>query len=80
MGTISPKQPNPKDPWPDPPDLPVLSDEALGVRRHRYRQARKAGLSFAEAHLFAASDADVGVLRFLAAKQCPADLIARILI
>lgn len=79
MGIMSPK-PGPKGPWPDAPELPRLSDEELGVRRHRYKQARRAGLSIAEAELFAGSDADVGILRFLAAKQCPVDLIAKILI
>lgn len=75
------KSSKPKDPWPDgEPELPHVSDEALVVRRHRYKEARKVGLSFAEAELFAGSDADVGVLRKLARDGCSAELIARILI
>lgn len=66
MGLMSPK-PSPKDPWPDPPAAPILSDEALLVRRWRYRQARKAGLSVAESELFADSRADIGHLRIMAA-------------
>lgn len=75
------KSPKPKDPWPDgEPELPRVSDEALMVRRYRYKQARKAGLSFAEAELFAGSDADLGVLRQLVRDGCSPELIARILI
>lgn len=72
--------PSPKDPWPDPPDLPALSDESLEVRRRRYREARKAGLSIAESELFASSGIDTGDLRQLVKAGCPPELIARILI
>lgn len=68
-----------KDQEPEP-DLPRLSDEAIEVRRRRYREARKGGLSIAESELIAASDTDMGDLRRLVKAGCPPDLIARILI
>lgn len=80
MGIMSPRQPQPKDPWPEGPEPPETSDEVLTVRRWRYKAARKAGLTIAESELFAASPADVGVLRRLVEKGCAADLIARILL
>lgn len=57
-----------------------LCDELLEVRRRRYKEARRAGLTIAESKLFADSDADVGVLRFLAAHDCPLDLLPRIIL
>lgn len=69
-----------KDQWPDPPDLPAQCDEQREVHRRRYKEARAAGLSIAEAELFAGSERDVGELRALVQKQCPVDLLARILI
>ena len=57
-----------------------MSDEQLEVRRRRYREARQAGLSIAEAELFAGSDTDTGDLRRLVQAGCPPGLIARILI
>lgn len=62
------------------PETPVLSDEALEVKRRRYREARHAGLSIAEATLFADSDSDVAILRKLVGFGCPAHQIARIII
>lgn len=59
----------------DPPGA-----EALEVRRRRYREARFAGFTFAEAELFADSDMDVGLLRSLVAHNCPLDLMRRILL
>jgi hypothetical protein len=56
----------------------AISDELLEVRRRRYREARAAGLSMAEARLFADSDQDVGLLRRLVAGGCDPHLIARI--
>jgi len=79
MGIMSPR-PNPKDPWPDPPDLPQLSDEVREVRRRRYKEARAAGMSIVEAELFAGSERDIGELRSLVEKKCPTDLLPRILI
>lgn len=70
----------PKDPWPDPPDLPRVSDELLEIRRRRYQEARAAGLSIAESELFASSETETGELRQLVKAGCPPDLIARILI
>jgi hypothetical protein len=55
-------------------------DEQLEVLRRRYMEARKAGLSWVEAKLFAESDEDVGVLRKLVEKGCEPQLIARVLL
>lgn len=57
-----------------------LSDELLEVRRRRYQEARRAGLTIPEAKLFADSDADVGLLRRLVATGCPDWLIAKIVV
>ena len=65
---------------PDLPDLPPLSDIDLEVRRRRYREARRAGLTIAESELFAGSEIDVGELRQLVASGCPAGLIASVLL
>lgn len=54
------------------------TDDAAGVVQYRYRQARHAGLTPADAIRFAESDADIGLLRKLARLGCPPDLIARI--
>lgn len=70
----------PKDTLPDPPDLPPVSDELLEVRRRRYREARRAGLSIVEAELFADSDSDIGFLRNLVRDGCDPGLIASILL
>lgn len=70
----------PKDPWPDPPDLPPISDELLEVRRRRYREARRAGLSIAEAQLFADSATDIGHLRSLVNAGCTPAVIRSILL
>jgi hypothetical protein len=56
------------------------SDEAVTVTYRRYLEARKAGLSIAESHLFADGDTDVGQLRLLVAGGCPARLIAQIVL
>jgi hypothetical protein len=79
MGIMSPK-PSPKDPWPDPPELPVLSDEELEVRRKRYKEAKSAGLSIVESEMFSSNGVDVGQLRHLVAKCCPVDLIREIVL
>lgn len=62
------------------PDDDHVSDELLEVRRHRYKEARDAGLSIVEAKLFADSNSDVGWLRRLVADDCPPALLARIII
>lgn len=59
---------------------PVPCDEQLEVRRRRYQEARDAGLSIAEASLFAGCDTDIGQLRKLVAGGCPPETIAAILI
>lgn len=51
------------------------------VRRRRYREARKAGMSRDEARVFAYDDAlDIGELRRLVAGRCPSEQIAAILL
>jgi hypothetical protein len=57
-----------------------MSDEAAGLYRHRYREARRAGMVYIDAALFASSDADVGMMRRLARDGCSPDLILRILL
>ena len=56
------------------------SDEQLQVLRRRYNEARQAGLTIAEASLFADSDQDVGKLRRLVENGCGPELIARIML
>lgn len=60
MGIMSPQRRSDDD---ELPELPAQSDEARSVRRNRYKEARAAGLSFAEAELFADSPVHVGLLR-----------------
>lgn len=62
------------------PEPVETSDELLEVRRRRYKEARRAGLSIAESHLFADSETDIGVLRRLVADGCSPRLIAQILL
>lgn len=51
------------------------------VRRRRYREARKAGMTRDEARVFAYDDAlDIGDLRRLVADGCPSEKIAAILL
>lgn len=71
--------PTPKEPWADTEPLTV-SDELLEVRRRRYREARAAGLSIVESHLFADSDIDIGFLRRLVRDSCTPALIASIIL
>ena len=54
--------------------------EPLAIWRRRYGEARAAGLDQFDATVFADSDADVGVLRKLAAKGCSPKLIAEIVL
>lgn len=66
------------------PDLPTqalpFDDELLEVRRRRYHEAVEAGLTIAEARIFAHNGEDVGLLRRLVAAGCPEALIARIVV
>lgn len=80
MGVTEDPAPTPPPRRDDLPPLPQVSDELLEVRRRRFQEARRAGLTFAEAELFASGHCDVGELRRLRAKGCPAPLIARIVI
>lgn len=61
---------------------PGLDDghEQRSVYEHRYREALAAGLTLAEAELWASSEADVGELRRLARSGCPPALLARIVL
>lgn len=59
---------------------PELSDELLEVRRRRYQEARAAGLSIAEALLFADSDTDLRFLRMLVKDGCDPAMIANIVL
>ena len=54
--------------------------EPTVVRVRRYEEAQKAGLTTAEAHLFADSQADVGELRKLVKAGCPVELIREIVL
>ena len=57
-----------------------LSDEALALHRHRYREARRAGLGPRDAKLFAEEPSmDVAQLRDLVRRGCPIDLMLLIL-
>lgn len=55
-------------------------DEKLGVKRWRYRAARKAGLSIAESQMFADSDSSLGHLRLMVKAGRPHDEIVDLLI
>ena len=59
---------------------PTLSDEQLALHRHRYREARRAGMGMRDAKLFAYSTIDVEEMRALARKGCPAELMLRVLL
>lgn len=62
---------------PEPFDL---SDEQLALHRHRYRAARRAGMSMRDSKLFASSKIDIEEMRRLAREGCPADLMLLILL
>jgi len=57
-----------------------ISDEQLEVLRRRYTEARRAGLTIAEATLYAESDADVGELRRLVRDGCPVETLRAIVL
>ena len=54
--------------------------ETVEVWRRRFHEAHDAGLSLADAAVFANSQRDIGLLRQLVADGCPAKLIARIVL
>lgn len=57
-----------------------LSDDQLALHRHRYREARRAGMTMRDAKLFAVeASMDIGQMRDLAARGCPPDLLLLIL-
>ena len=57
-----------------------LDDEALAVWRHRYREARQAGMDHLEACVFAQDTTDIEELRRLVRGGCEPRLIARIVL
>lgn len=57
-----------------------VDDELLEVRRRRYQEARRAGLSIVEAKLFADSGEDVGLLRRCVKNDWTPSQIARIVL
>lgn len=50
------------------------------MRRRRFLEARRAGLTIPESRLFADSDTDIGLLRNLVDAGCPLRLLAAIVI
>lgn len=78
MGLKSPKSKDEPD-QPEPVPAAVLSDEQLILQRHRYREARRAGMNITDAKLFAPSPIDIEEMRALARSGCPPHLILRIL-
>jgi hypothetical protein len=75
----NPNQPTPKDPWPDE-ERPQRSVESLAVYKKRYDEARKAGLTLAEAQMFADSPADIGHLRAMVRGGCSPRFIVDMLL
>lgn len=74
---------NQKKDKPEPEHLAaaaVLSDEQLLLHRHRYREARRAGMNVTNAKLFASAPVDIEEMRALARQGCRPDLILRILL
>ena len=62
------------------PEPFTMSDEELALHRHRYREARRAGMSMRDAKLFALElQLDIGAMRALAAQGCPSHLLLRVL-
>lgn len=57
-----------------------VAQQAEDRAARRYREARDAGWSRADAHTFSLSELDIGKLRELAAAGCPAPTAARILL
>lgn len=58
----------------------LVDDEQVRVGHRRYLEAIEAGLSVAEAMIFADNGEDIGTLRKLVADGCPANLIALIVV
>ena len=56
-----------------------VSDKELERYRWRYRQARRAGMEWGHAKIFAASDLDIEEMRRLARKGCPPDMLLELL-
>jgi len=64
----------------DLPTAPRTCEEQTAVYLRRYKEARAAGLSIVEARMFAESDTDIGELRRLVRKDCPRELLARLVL
>lgn len=62
------------------PDREDTRDETVEVFRHRLDTALAAGLTTEEAVEFASSNADIGLLRYLADCEIDPGLIARIVL
>lgn len=63
-----------------PPNPVGLSDQELQLHRHRYREARRMGMGWTDAKLFASSQIDIEEMRALARKGCEPELLLRILL
>ena len=61
------------------PETVQVSDEQLKRYRWRYKQARKAGMDWAHAKVFAASDIDIEEMRALARRGCPPNMLLELL-
>jgi hypothetical protein len=75
VGLISSKKEEDPQPEPEP-----LSDEQLILHRHRYKEARRMGMQWRDAKLFASSQIDIEEMRSLARKGCPPEQLLRILL
>lgn len=65
---------------PDSPEPPeALSDDQLRRYRWRYKEARRAGMDWAHAKVFAGSDFDIEEMRALARKGCPPHMLLELL-
>lgn len=56
-----------------------VSDEQLKRYRWRYKEARRVGMDWAHAKVFAASDIDIEDMRALARKGCPPHMLLELL-
>lgn len=65
---------------PTPEPEVVMDDEQVRVGRRRYEEAIEAGLSVAEAMIFADNGEDVGMLRKLVKAGCDPKTIALIVV
>jgi hypothetical protein len=57
-----------------------LSDQELALHRWRYREARRLGMEWRDAKLFASSKIDIEDMRSLIGHGCPPEKVLRILL